>query len=64
MSMLKQFMGRTEFASYEDFRDHLEIRVPEDFNFAYDVVDAYAAAAPGRPATAPCRPAPSTARSR
>ena len=44
MSMLEQFVNRTDFASYEDFRDHLEIRVPDNFNFAYDVVDATAQA--------------------
>jgi acetyl-CoA synthetase len=54
MSMLKQFVNRTEFASYEDFRDHLEIRVPENFNFAYDVVDAYAAREPARRAMVWC----------
>ena len=48
MSMLERFVNRTAFASYEDFRDHLEIRVPENFNFAYDVVDAIAQAEPSR----------------
>ena len=54
MSMLKQFVNRTEFTSYEDFRDHLEIRVPENFNFAYDVVDAYAQTEPLRRAMVWC----------
>ncbi|HRT04809.1 MAG TPA: AMP-binding protein [Kiritimatiellia bacterium] len=54
MSMLERFVNRTDFASYEDFRDHLEIRVPENFNFAYDVVDAYAAAEPARRAMVWC----------
>ena len=54
MSMLQQFVNRTEFASYEDFRDHLEIRVPENFNFAYDVVDVYAAREPARRAMVWC----------
>lgn len=54
MSMLKQFVNRTEFSSYEDFRDHLEIRVPENFNFAYDVVDVYAQAEPSRRAMVWC----------
>ena len=57
MSMLKQFVNRTEFSSYEDFRDHLEIRVPENFNFAYDVVDATAAAEPARRAMVWCNDA-------
>lgn len=32
MAMLERFVNRTDFASYGDFRDHLEIRVPEKFN--------------------------------
>lgn len=57
MSMLPRFVNRTEFASYEDFRDHLEIRVPENFNFAYDVVDAYARSEPARRAIVWCNDA-------
>ena len=34
----------------EDFREHLELVVPEHFNFAYDVMDAWAAEAPDRTA--------------
>lgn len=54
MSLLTQFVNRTEFSSYEDFREHLEIRVPESFNFAYDVVDAYARTEPARRAIVWC----------
>lgn len=52
--MLERYLPRTEFGSYEDFRDHFEIRVPENFNFAYDVVDGYAAEEPGRRAMVWC----------
>jgi acetyl-CoA synthetase len=48
MSMLENYLPRTEFADYEDFCDNLVIEVPEDFNFAYDVVDEYARVEPGR----------------
>jgi acetyl-CoA synthetase len=41
-SLLSRFVSRTDFDSYEDFRDSFRITVPERFNFAYDVVDAYA----------------------
>ena len=54
MSMLNQFVNRTEFSSYEDLRDHLEIRVPDSFNFAYDVVDATAREEPRRRAMVWC----------
>ncbi|MDR0912320.1 MAG: AMP-binding protein [Methanobrevibacter sp.] len=41
-SLLKDYVNRIEFESYEDFRDNFEFVVPEDFNFAYDIVDKYA----------------------
>lgn len=44
--MLERFLRRTEFTSLEDFRENFEITAPENFNFAYDVVDAWAAEAP------------------
>ncbi|MDD1753098.1 MAG: acetyl-CoA synthetase, partial [Methanotrichaceae archaeon] len=41
-SLLSKFVPKTTFESYEDFKENLKIFVPENFNFAYDVVDAYA----------------------
>jgi acetyl-CoA synthetase len=41
-SLLERYVERTEFESYEDFYENLKINVPEDFNFAYDIVDVYA----------------------
>lgn len=41
-SLLKKFVNRVDFESYEDFKNNFEFRVPENFNFAYDVVDRYA----------------------
>ncbi len=32
----------TEFSSYKDFKENFQIRVPENFNFAYDVMDVLA----------------------
>ena len=40
--MVERFLQQTAFRSQEDYRKNLHIRVPENFNFAYDVVDAYA----------------------
>ena len=48
--MLHRFLKQTTFTSQEDFIRNLEIRVPEPFNFAYDVVDAWAAEEPDKPA--------------
>ncbi|HOE36491.1 MAG TPA: AMP-binding protein [Kiritimatiellia bacterium] len=55
--MLKQFVPRSEFASYEDFRAGLAIHTPESFNFAYDVVDHYARTEPTRRAMVWCNDA-------
>ena len=40
--LLKKYLPQIEFSSYEEFREKLDIRVPEDFNFGFDVVDAFA----------------------
>lgn len=48
--MLHRFLKQTTFTSQEDFIQNLQIRVPEQFNFAYDVVDAWAAEEPNKPA--------------
>ena len=44
--MLERFLDQTSFTSQEDFIKHFKIKVPENFNFAYDVVDAWAAERP------------------
>ena len=41
-SLLNKFVPKAEFDSYEDFEKNFRIEVPEEFNFAYDVVDEYA----------------------
>ncbi len=46
--MLERFLKQTEFESQEDFEKNFSIIVPEDFNFAYDVMDVWAAEAPKR----------------
>ena len=41
--MVERFLSQTSFSSQEDFIKNLKINVPENFNFGYDVVDAWAA---------------------
>ena len=41
-SLLSRFVSQTDFESYEDFQENFKFIVPENFNFAYDVVDEYA----------------------
>ncbi len=52
--LLKRYMPRIEFDSYEDFRDNYTMNVPSDFNFGYDVVDAWAQAEPEKRALVWC----------
>ncbi len=40
--MLERFLTQTSFASEEDFAKNLHFIIPENFNFAYDVMDALA----------------------
>ena len=48
--MLERFVKQTKFTSQEDFIKNLEIKVPDNFNFGYDVVDAWAAEQPDKKA--------------
>lgn len=40
--MLEKFLQQTEFKSQDDFIKNYKVNVPENFNFAYDVVDSWA----------------------
>ena len=44
--LLSKLLTRTHFDSYADFKKNYELHVPEHFNFARDVVDAWAEADP------------------
>ena len=46
--MLERFLKKTAFTSQEDFVENFEIVVPENFNFAYDVVDEWARTHPDK----------------
>ena len=46
--MLERFVEQTSFTSQEDFVKNLKIKAPRNFNFGYDVVDAWAAEAPDK----------------
>ncbi|HWQ08146.1 MAG TPA: AMP-binding protein, partial [Holophaga sp.] len=52
--LLDRYLAQTEFSSYEDFRDHFRIQVPDSFNFAYDVADEYARIDPDKVALVWC----------
>jgi acetyl-CoA synthetase len=40
--ILSRFLPRIDFESYEDFYENYKCNVPDNFNFAYDVVDEWA----------------------
>ena len=46
--MIEKFLSQTEFSSQEDFIKNLKITVPENFNFGYDIVDAWAEERPDK----------------
>jgi acetyl-CoA synthetase len=52
--ILDQFLSQTEFTSYKDFTDNYKISIPENFNFAFDVVDQIALKTPDKIAMVWC----------
>lgn len=40
--VLDNFLAKTDFQSYADFAENFRINIPDNFNFAYDVVDEIA----------------------
>ena len=40
--MVERFLKQTTFTSVEDYNKNLKFIIPENFNFAYDVMDAWA----------------------
>ena len=52
--LLNKFLARTDYESYEDLYQNFKISIPDNFNFAYDVVDEYAKNEPKREALVWC----------
>ena len=46
--ILNKFLSKVDYKSYEDLYKNFKITIPNDFNFAYDVVDEYAKNEPKR----------------
>ncbi len=46
--MIERFLKQPTFSSMEDYQEHLEYIIPEEFNFAYDVMDQWAEDDPNR----------------
>ncbi len=54
MAIFERFVNRSDFTSYEDFKENLRISVPEGFNYAYDVLDVLACERPDEKALLWC----------
>lgn len=52
--ILDHFVKTTDFNSYEDFYRNFKVEVPDNFNFAFDVVDAIARQTPEKTAMVWC----------
>jgi acetyl-CoA synthetase len=48
--MIEKFLNQYTFNNQEDFKANFKINVPENFNFAYDVVDGWAKTHPDKKA--------------
>ena len=46
--MVERFLRQTTFSSVEDYNKNLEFIIPENFNFAYDVMDVWAEEQPDK----------------
>lgn len=48
--LLKKYLEKIDFESYEDFIKNYKVNVPDDFNFGFDVVDEWARVEPDKKA--------------
>lgn len=46
--MLEKFLNQIEFKSTEDFKNNFHVNIPDNFNFAYDIVDEWAKTNPNK----------------
>ena len=54
MNLLSRFSNAGRFRDYNDFYNNFRLNVPENFNYAYDVVDEYARLEPNKRALVWC----------
>jgi len=52
--VLDKYLSQTEFQTYADFRENFKIHLPDNFNFAFDVVDEIALHTPEKIAMVWC----------
>lgn len=54
MNLLDRYLTHIDAKDYDDYSKHTDIRVPDNFNFGYDVVDEYARLTPDKRALVWC----------
>ena len=55
MNLLSEFVkDYREYTGYDDMREHFALNIPQNFNFAYDVIDRYAKEVPEKRALVWC----------
>ena len=54
MKFERYVKGSVDYTDYSELKDNFSIEIPENFNFAYDVVDEYARTEPNRTALVWC----------
>ena len=54
MELLSRYLPREEFDNYDDFMANFKITVPDDFNYARDIIDAWAEGEPEKKALVYC----------
>lgn len=54
MNLLDRYLTHIDAKDYDNFSKHTDIRVPDNFNFGYDVVDEYARLTPDKRALVWC----------
>jgi acetyl-CoA synthetase len=47
-TMIERFLTQTSFSSQDDYKKNLHFIIPDNFNFAYDVMDVWAAEKPDK----------------
>jgi acetyl-CoA synthetase len=52
--VLDKYLSQTDFQSYSDFAENFKIQIPDNFNFAFDVVDDIALKTPDKIAMVWC----------
>ena len=54
MELLENYLNKIEFDNYDDFKQNLKINIPENFDFARDIVDKWAELEPDKLALLYC----------